>query len=147
MITMQWTALSPNARVPEQSHPGHDAGWDLYAADDVYLMSWEKPMRIPTGIALQLPAGYCAWVMGRSGLTSQGYLVHLGLIDPSYRGEIQVMMTIAHETWEASHGPQILRGQRIAQLVIQPIVPVQWERVAALTPTERGTAGFGSTGA
>lgn len=147
MINVEWQALRPEAVLPTQAHPGHDAGWDLYAAEDVvFAAPVEMPQRISTGIAIRLPDGYGAWVMGRSGLTMAGYHVQLGLIDPSYRGEIQVMMSLAHSFAEMDGKPSLYRGQRIAQLVIQPIVPVQWERVATLTSTERGTAGFGSTG-
>ena len=146
MITVHWQQLSPNGHVPEQAHPGEDAGWDLYAAHDAYLWPDEKPQRIVTDIAIQLPPGYCAWVMGRSGLTNAGFLVHLGLIDPSYRGNIGVMMSIVQEAWEESKGLQIMRGQRIAQLVIQPIIPMQWEAAHSLEDTPRGVAGFGSTG-
>jgi dUTP pyrophosphatase len=141
MITVRWQSLDDLAHQPTQGHAG-DAGWDLYALEDAVLRGHGfPPQKVRTGIALQLPEGYAAWVTGRSGLTLEGLIVHLGLIDPSYRGEIGVMVSAS--SGEYRH---ISVGQRIAQLVIFPVVPVRWVNAEALETTVRGAAGFGSTG-
>ena len=140
MITVQWQLLDDRANQPTQGHAG-DAGWDLYALEDTVLRAGLVPVKIATGMAIQLPAGYAAWVTGRSGLTLAGLVVHLGLIDPSYRGEIGVMVSAS--SGEYRH---ISAGQRIAQLVVFPVVNARWAQAEALDTTARGSAGFGSTG-
>ena len=141
MITVRWQSLDDRAHLPTQGHAG-DAGWDLYALEDAVLRGHGfPPQKIATGIAVQLPEGYAAWVTGRSGLTLAGITIHLGLIDPSYRGEIGVMASLTGGTYH-----RIAAGQRIAQLVIFPVVNVRWAQAQALDTTARGSAGFGSTG-
>ena len=141
MITVRWQSLDDRAHLPTQGHAG-DAGWDLYALEDAVLRGTGfPPQKIATGIAVQLPEGYAAWVTGRSGLTLTGITIHLGLIDPSYRGEIGVMVSAS--SGEYRH---ISAGQRIAQLVVFPVVNARWAHAEALDTTARGNAGFGSTG-
>lgn len=95
-----------------------------------------------TGISVELPQGYGAFVMGRSGNTiKRGLLVALGLIDSDYRGEIGVM---AFNTTDKKM--IIQQGDRIAQLVIMPTPQIVLEEVDELSDTQRGNDGFGSTG-
>jgi len=99
---------------------------------------------IPTGIALALPPGWEGQVRPRSGLALRQGLTVLnspGTIDADYRGEIRVILANL-----GSEPVTIARGERIAQLVIAPVVRAQWQVVAELPPTGRGAAGFGSTG-
>ena len=118
------------------------AGLDLYAA-----MPWSldgfTAQRVPTGIAVEIPPGHVGLIRGRSGLASRAVLVVEGTIDSDYRGELAVMMHTLGAVYD------VTAGQRIAQLVIVPCV--RCEAVEAslsdLTATERGAAGFGSTGA
>ncbi len=140
MITIHWKRLDPTAHAPTQGHAG-DAGWDLYALRDVVLGVGGQPQKIATGIALQLPPGYAAWVVGRSGLTLLGFTVHTGLVDPHYRGEIGVMASVTG--WAET---KIDAGSRIAQLVLFPVTDARWVAAEALDETTRGAAGFGSTG-
>ena len=100
---------------------------------------------IPTGFALEIPVGYEAQVRPRSGLAIKHGVTLLntpGTIDADYRGELMVILI--------NHGSEpflVRRGDRIAQLVIAPVAQVAVVAVDALTDTERGQGGFGSTGA
>jgi dUTP pyrophosphatase len=123
------------------------AGMDLLAAvpDAAPLtLAPGKPALIPTGLIIALPKGYEAQVRPRSGLAVRHGVTVLnapGTIDADYRGEVNVLLI--------NHGEApftILRGERIAQMVIAPVVQVELVRVAALAATDRGSGGFGSTG-
>lgn len=115
------------------------AGFDLFAARDV--MVGREPSVIPTGIAVQIPVGWEGQIRGRSGMAKQGILAHVGTIDSDYRGEVGVIL------WLTSGGPcHILRGTRIAQMIIAPVARAELRTVASLEETVRGAGGFGSTG-
>lgn len=110
-------------------------GWDM-------LLEPGERGFIHTGISIALPDGYEAQVRGRSGLNKNyGLVVPVGTIDADYRGEIGVVI------YNHSQQPyQIRKGDRIAQLIISPVVQAEWEVVETLEETERGEGGFGSTG-
>jgi dUTP pyrophosphatase len=130
--------------LPAYATPG-SAGMDLRAAleSDVVLHPGRHDM-IPTGIALALPDGYEAQVRPRSGLAYRHGVTVLnspGTVDSDYRGEVKVLLV--------NHGHRpftITRGERIAQMVIAPVVQVTLQEVDALDATERGAGGHGSTG-
>lgn len=140
--------LHPNAILPKYSHGWtEDAGMDLYAVEDTVLHA-NGPTIVKTGIAIELPATFEAQIRSRSGLALKGVTVanSPGTIDPSYRGEIGVVLkyTPVH-----AFGPiefHISAGDRIAQMVIARYVPVSWDVVERLGESERGEGGFGSTG-
>jgi dUTP pyrophosphatase len=121
------------------------AGIDLAAAvsGDIALAPGER-ITVPTGIALALPEGYEGQVRPRSGLALRHGVTVLnspGTIDADYRGEIQIILAnLGGET------VVLERGQRIAQLVIAPVVRVAFDEVAVLPASDRGAGGFGSTG-
>ncbi len=121
------------------------AGADLHAAV-VGVLRIEPGARVlvPTGLHLALPDGYEAQIRPRSGLALRhGILLPNapGTIDADYRGELQVIL------WNAGSDPfEIRRGDRIAQLVIAPVVRARWEERPSLEATERGAGGFGHTG-
>lgn len=121
------------------------AGVDLRAAlaEPLSLGPGER-RRVPTGLRIALPPGFEAQVRPRSGLAlHHGILVPNapGTIDSDYRGEIQViLMNAGQEDFE------LRRGDRIAQLVIAPVVRPEWVEVGDLRPSERGAGGFGHTG-
>lgn len=121
------------------------AGMDLLYAgyEEVVLKPFERRL-LPTGIAIELPEGYEAQVRPRSGLAIRHGITLLntpGTIDSDYRGEIKVILiNLGDEDFI------IRRGERIAQLVVAPVVRVQWEEVEELTQSLRGPNGFGSTG-
>lgn len=101
-------------------------------------------VRVPTGFAIAVPEGFEAQVRPRSGLAFRHGIVlpnAPGTIDSDYRGEIQVIVMNAGDA-----AFTIARGDRIAQLVIAPVVIAQWEEVTDLDVTDRGSGGFGSTG-
>lgn len=125
----------------------HAAGMDLRAAvaEDAPLTlqpaSW---LLVPTGLAIALPEGFEAQIRPRSGLAAKHGITCLnspGTIDADYRGEVKVILV--------NHGPEafvIRRGERIAQMVVAPVVQAAWAEVESLDETARGAGGFGSTG-
>ncbi len=121
------------------------AGVDLYAAvsESLTLQPGERAL-VRTGIRIALPPGYEAQVRPRSGLAIRhgiGMVNAPGTIDSDYRGEIQVILiNLGQEPFT------IRRGERIAQMVVSPIMRVEWEPVSNLPPTQRGESGFGHTG-
>lgn len=132
--------------LPAYQTPGA-AGLDLVAATPagapVHLLPGARAL-IPTGLAFELPAGHEAQVRPRSGLALRHGVTVLnspGTIDADYRGEVQVILVNFGTEPFAIH-----RGERIAQLVIQPVAQATLVEVADLTATVRGAGGFGSTG-
>ena len=123
------------------------AGLDLFAAtkeDTKIIIPPRKAEMIPTGIAISVPSGYEAQIRPRSGLAAKNGITVLnspGTIDSDYRGEILVML-INH----SSKDFEILRGMRIAQMVISKIEQFNLISVDELDTTDRGKDGFGSTG-
>ncbi|MES0812401.1 dUTP diphosphatase [Roseibium sp. SCPC15] len=121
------------------------AGLDLQAAveSSVTLAPGERTL-VPTGLAMALPAGFEAQVRPRSGLAAKHGVTVLntpGTIDADYRGEVKVILiNLGTEPFE------ITRGERIAQMVVAPVLQADIREVATLSDTERGSGGFGSTG-
>jgi len=126
--------------LPEYATEGA-AGADLRASEAVTLAPGARSA-VPTGLHLEIPAGHVGLVWPRSGLAVRhGIDTLAGVIDSDYRGEVKVVLV--------NHGPEplaIAAGDRIAQLLVQPVARVRFTR-AALAPSGRGPAGFGSTGA
>lgn len=130
-------------RIPDYAHPG-DAGVDLVASEDVVLAPGSRAT-VGTGIAIALPDGYVAFVLPRSGLAAKHGITLVnspGTVDAGYRGELRVTLlnTDAREEYP------VRAGDRIAQLVVLPIVRAEFVPVAALPGSSRGEGGFGSTG-
>lgn len=119
------------------------AGMDVVSAEDVTLAPGARHA-VATGLALAIPAGFEVQVRPRSGLAlKHGITVPNtpGTIDSDYRGELKVIL-INH-----GHEPFVIaRGDRVAQLVLAPVVQAVWDEVAELDTTARGAGGFGSTG-
>lgn len=135
--------LDPGLPVPAQARPG-DAGVDLHAREDVRLEPGERAL-VPTGVALALPEGYAAFVHPRSGLAARHGVTVVnapGTVDAGYRGEILVNLL----NTDAREAVQLTRGDRVAQLVVQPVVRPEFVEVAELPPSDRGSCGHGSTG-
>jgi dUTP pyrophosphatase len=127
--------------LPEYAKPG-DSCRDLRACIDGKITI--KPMevvKIPTGIALELPLGYEAQVRPRSGWSLKGVLIHWGTCDFPYRGEV---CAVFHNL--SKDDIVIQRGDRIAQLAIAEAIHYELEIVDELQETTRGSAGFGSSG-
>lgn len=147
-MKLELKRLDPKALLPAYATPGA-AAMDLCACLDGPLTL--KPCRdgwncalVPTGLAMAIPQGYVGLIFARSGLASkQGVSPAncVGVIDSDYRGEVKVAL--------ANHGTAdyvIHPGDRIAQLMITPVVQPQLEEVKELSETLRGAGGFGSTG-
>ena len=121
------------------------AGADLYACleRDVTIAPGETAF-IPTGLAMELPRGYAGLIYARSGLACKRGLApanKVGVVDSDYRGEFIVALH--------NHGIQpqtISTGERIAQLVVTPVLIPEYIEVETLSDTQRGAGGFGSTG-
>ncbi|ERN41770.1 deoxyuridine 5'-triphosphate nucleotidohydrolase (dut) [Rubidibacter lacunae KORDI 51-2] len=142
VATLKVMKLRPDARLPRYAHPD-DAGLDLCAVEAAEIPPGATQL-VLTGIALQLPLDTEAQVRSRSGLALKHGVAVLnspGTIDANYRGEIGVILI--------NHGREPFRiepGARIAQLVVAPIARVQVVPVEHLDSSDRGSAGFGSTG-
>jgi dUTP pyrophosphatase len=132
------------AKIPTRGS-AQAAGYDLYSGlnSEVSIRAHET-VKIDTGIAIEIPNGYFGAIYARSGLaTSRGLRPSncVGVIDSDYRGPI--IVALHNDTPEI----QIIEaGDRIAQLIIQPILNVDFNVVDELSDTERGSSGFGSTG-
>jgi dUTP pyrophosphatase len=129
--------------LPAYARPD-DAGLDLHAAEEVTLAPGARAL-VPTGVALAIPPGLAGLVLPRSGLALRHGVTVLntpGLIDAGYRGEIKVLLVNLGQA-----AVTLARGDRIAQLVVQPVERVALAPVSELPPTARGAGGFGSTGA
>ncbi len=134
--------LHPDARLPAKA-TGGASGFDLYAClPEGDLVLGLDPVRVPTGVAIEFPAGYDAQVRPRSGLSLQGAGVSFGTIDSDYRGEVLVTMWVFGSRTEHT----VRHGDRIAQLVLAKLAELAVVEVEALTPSARGAAGHGSTG-
>ncbi len=135
--------LADDVPLPAYCHPG-DAGADLVTRVDVTLQPGER-CTVPTGVRLALPPGYAAFIHPRSGLARRHGLTVVnapGTVDAGYRGEIEVTLLNTDRTQALS----LRRGDRIAQLVVQPVVMARFEVVAELSDSVRGSRGFGSSG-
>ena len=136
--------LRENATLPTYGS-AQAAGADLYACLDAPVtVEPGCTAFIPTGLAMELPVGYVGLIYARSGLACKRDLApanKVGVIDSDYRGEFIVALH--------NHGkePQIIaHGERVAQLVITPVLNVAFSEVAELSDTVRAAGGFGSTG-
>lgn len=141
-MKISFKKLTTTARKPYQKTEGA-AGFDLYADEGVTIAPGQCE-KVVTNIGMEIPAGYAAYVVPRSGLARDEGVTVLnapGLIDSDYRGSIDVLLV--------NHGAQgvvITPGDRIAQLVIQRVFSPELVEVAELAETVRGAGGFGSTG-
>ena len=173
-LILNFKKLSPTAITPNKAHTT-DAGFDLYADEDV-ILKYGETVAIKTNIAIELPEGYVADVRPRSGLTlNTGLRVHYGTVDSGYRNGIGiicenvsskyarhsdacavVLLSVGEEykdyltdranEYEDKSIVTIERGQKIAQLVILPIPEIELKEVNELSDSDRGVNGFGSTG-
>ena len=144
MIKIQIKKLSKSVSIPKYETLG-SSGMDLAAhiKDNIIINSGEKAL-VSTGIFIAIPRGYEVQIRPRSGLAAKKNITVLntpGTIDADYRGEIKVILiNLGKEKFI------IENGERIAQMVVCPIVQANLEEVKELSETERGSGGFGSTG-
>lgn len=146
LATEVYVHSDPTDFCPTKAHP-FDAAFDLYAAESAVIEPG-LPTLVPTGVKVAIPVGHVGLVCSRSGLALKRGLFVLnapGVIDPNYRGEIGVILA------SLTTKELIVRGDRIAQLLIVPTSPISLYDVdqdtwGEVKDTERGTGGFGSTG-
>jgi dUTP pyrophosphatase len=135
--------LNENAVLPTRAHEG-DAGLDLYACESAHIGPGER-WSVGTGVAVEIPDGHAGLVLPRSGLAKKSGIALVnspGLIDSGYRGEIRVLLL----NTDPADLFRVDPGDRIAQLVIAPIVLAEPIEREALAESSRGEGGFGSSG-
>jgi dUTP pyrophosphatase len=143
-VNLRVRRLNDRAVLPARAHPG-DAGLDLHALEETTLGPGERAA-IPTGIAIEIPAGHAGLVLPRSGLALRHGIALVnapGLIDSGYRGELRVLLL----NTDRGAPFQIEAGDRIAQLVVIRAEMVSVVEGQELSVSARGAGGFGSSGA
>ena len=143
-VKVKFVKLRDSARVPTYASPA-SAGADLYSAEDsdIVIAPGETAL-IHTGISAEIPDGYAGFVFARSGLAMKRDLApanKVGVVDSDYRGELRVVLYNHSKVAQ-----QVEPGERIAQLVVTPIITPGFEVVDELSDTSRADKGFGSTG-
>jgi dUTP pyrophosphatase len=136
--------LDPDLPAPSYAHEG-DAGADLRARTTVTLAPGGGRALVPTGVAIALPPGTAGFIQPRSGLALHHGVTCLntpGLIDCGYRDELKVLLV----NLDPTEPFEVVRGERIAQLVIQRVESAAFDEQDDLGDSARGTGGFGSTG-
>ena len=144
MIELPVRRLRADAVLPSRAYPG-DAGLDLAACEACEIGPGERAV-VSTGLAVAIPEGYAGFVLPRSGLARRHGVTIVntpGLIDAGYRGEVQVTLlnTDAVEVF------RVEPGMRVAQLVVLAVPEARLVEVGELPESERGSGGFGSSGA
>jgi dUTP pyrophosphatase len=141
-VSVKIQRISPQAKIPNYQHIG-DSGADICSIIDYSIKPFERKS-IPTGLKIEIPHGYEIQVRSRSGLAiNEGIFVlnSPGTIDSGFRGEIQIILiNISEKNYD------IHIGQRIAQIVLKPVLHAIFEETETLSESSRGSNGFGSTG-
>lgn len=131
--------LHPDAIIPNYIHEG-DAGLNVYTLEEGVIGPGERWL-FPLGFAMEFPTGYVALMKDRSSMAKNGLHCLGGVFDAGYRGEYNVLLV------NLSDMPyRVERGDKIAQLVVQPVAVAEIKEVNELSATTRGVGGFGSTG-
>ena len=141
MISLKVMQSEGEGHLPRYEHEG-DAGMDLRAVEDCVIPPGESFM-VRTGLRVEIPDGYVGLVFPRSGLGSRGITMRnaVGVIDSGYRGEVKCAL------WNTTGTPfEVLRGNRVCQMVVMPYARCEVVPVESLTDSQRGTDGYGSTG-
>jgi dUTP pyrophosphatase len=142
-MNIQIKKISEDAKIPTRATDG-SAGYDLYAHIQAPLtISPLERQLIPTGVSLSIPDGFVGLVCPRSGLALKQGLTVLnapGVIDSDYRGEVQIILINL-----GSQAGVIEPANRVAQLLIMPVMEIQWTPVQELNTSPRGVSGFGSS--
>lgn len=139
-LEVVWTQLDDLAVAPEKAHVD-DAGWDLTLTETVTISAMDSVL-VQTGIAIAMPPGWWARIVGRSSTwRKRNLIVQEGIIDAGYRGELLVGL------WNPTMKPQtVWVGERLAQMLFLPVPTVHWSERPSLPESERGDNGFGSSG-
>jgi dUTP pyrophosphatase len=139
-MNLEIKKLRANATLPKYAHPG-DAGMDVFICEHVTIQPGER-VAVPTGFAMKVPEGHVALVWDKSGRAlKDGLTVLGGVIDSGYRGEVKVILL------NTSEKPVALGScEKVAQILIQPVISPTLVEVEELDGSARGEGGFGSTG-
>ena len=132
--------IVPEAIIPKYAVPG-DAGMDLYSVENITIEPGQR-YAVATGLSIELPEGFVSLIWDKSGIAlKKGITTMGGVIEHTYRGEYKIILLNTSAT------PfEIKIGDKIAQILIQPIVTAEVEEVEELSETARGAGGFGHTG-
>lgn len=142
-MELRFQRLREDARIPTRAHEG-DAAVDLYAADPAHLGPGER-WSVGTGVAVEIPEGHAGLVLPRSGLARKHGIALVnspGLIDAGYRGELRVLLL----NTDPAEVYRVEAGDRIAQLLVTPVVVAELVEADELAGSARGEGGFGSSG-
>ena len=154
---LQAKRLNETAILPTRAN-ANDAGLDLYALSDVFIPVGGS-VRVPTGIAFNVPSGTYIQIADRSSLAVKGLRTGAGVVDTGYQGDVSVVLhnlnntssgyydfdsTNSYNTFQK--GYKIKKGDKIAQAILIPILTPELEEVTEFAPSERGDRGFGSSG-
>lgn len=138
-MQLKYKKLHEEAKTPIMAH-SNDSGFDVFSIEKIVLFG-NTPQKIKIGLAFELPSNTELQVRPKSGLSSKGFIVVLGTVDEGYRGEVEVI------AYNNSNIPfTIEKGQKIAQLVLMPVLRPELVEVQELSESTRGFNGFGSTG-
>ena len=138
-IKIKIKRLNEDAITPSYAHEG-DAGLDIRTTENYILKPGERKL-FSTGLSIELPEGYVALIWDKSGIANKGIKTMGGVIEFTYRGEYKIILL---NTSDQDY--QINKGDKIAQLLIQPIMTADIIETIELSETQRGDGGFGSTG-
>ena len=140
-MNLEVKKLDPRAKLPSYVHPG-DAGLDFFALEDCIVPAGKQLSNIRTGVSIAIPQGYVGLFWDKSGLAAKyGLKVMAGVIDSGYRGELLLSLFNTSST-----DYSFKAGDKVMQLVVQPVQSVEVVEVQELSDTSRGDGGFGSTG-
>ena len=135
--------LDPNAVIPARQKAG-DAGYDLVATSGAVNNKGFGFIEYGTGLAFEIPEGFVGKIYPRSSLSKKNLMLcnHVAIIDSNYRGEVKLRFKEPDEHYTSIYAV----GDRIGQLIIEPVLNIEFEEVEELGETERGDDGFGSSG-
>ena len=139
-MLIKFQKILDEAIIPHYAHQG-DAGMDIFSAEDAVIKSGEIKS-VKTGVKMEMPERFVGLVWDKSGLAfKNGIKTMAGVIDSNYRGELMIVLTnLGKEPYHVE------KGSKIAQLIITPVASPEIEEGIVADDTERGTAGFGSSG-
>ena len=139
VVKIRVKKLHPDAIIPSYGHPG-DSGMDLFSVEEILIKAGERAI-VHTGIAMEYPEGYCTLIWDKSGMAgNSGIKVMGGVFEGVYKGEYKIIL------FNTSKEDYIVKkGQKICQVLVQPIINAEIEEVKELSESSRGTNGFGST--
>ncbi len=131
--------LGSDTKSPSYAHEG-DAGADLYSAEDKKIEAGEIS-KVRIGLSIAIPDGFVGIVMDKSGIALKGIHSIAGVVDSSFRGELEIVLAnLGKSAFE------IKKGQKVCQMVIMPVATAKITEAEKLSETKRGKKGFGSTG-